>query len=302
MESKTLVIMAAGMGSRFGGLKQIEPIDEDGNFILHYSAYDAYCAGFNKIVFIIKEEALELFKEKVGKKLEKFINVEYAFQKKDNIPVSDSFDKRVSPWGTAHAIYCAKDFVDGSFAVINSDDFYGRESFKLAFEGLERAESMGEATCVSYAYKNSLWGKETVKRAILDEKDGYINDLIESSIEPKDNEAIATPLNASKRAFSISLDCPVSMNMFSLPYKIFDLIYDEMIDFFNKDRETILNGEIFIPEVLKKAIKSGTMKLKSVKTTDSWMGMTYREDLDKIKARIREYKEEGIYPSHLFEE
>ena len=128
--------MAAGMGARFGGLKQIEPIDNDGNFILHYSAYDAYRAGFNKIVFIIKEDVLDLFKEKVGKKLESFIDVEYAFQKTDNIPVVFDYSTRVAPWGTAHAIYCAKDYVDGSFAVINSDDFYGRDSFKLAFECL----------------------------------------------------------------------------------------------------------------------------------------------------------------------
>lgn len=302
MKSNTLVIMAAGMGSRFGGLKQIEPIDDDGNFILHYSAYDAYKAGFRKIVFVIKEENLELFKEKVSKKLEKFIDVEYAFQKKDDIPVSDDFEERVKPWGTAHAIYCTKNYVDGSFAVINADDFYGSGAYKMAHDRLNDADEMDEGTCIAYPFMNTIWGSEKVKRAVIKESNGYISDLIESSIEARENTAYATPLDTSIAPFDIPLDQPVSMNMFVLPHKIYDVIYEEMVEFFSKDRETILKGEILIPNVLKRAIEEKVINMKAPSTQDVWMGMTYREDLDKIKDKIKEYKEKGIYPEHIFVE
>lgn len=302
MNSDTLVIMAAGLGSRFGGLKQIEPIDDDGNFILHYSAYDAYKAGFKKIVFVIKEESLELFKEKVGKKLEKFIDVEYAFQKMDNIPVDFDYSARVAPWGTAHAIYCAKDYVKGSFAFINADDFYGKESFKLAFNGLKHADETEEATCIAFPFKNSVWGSEKVKRAVLEEQNGYIVNLIESSIEAFSDYAEATPLDTSIEPFKIKLEQLVSMNMFSLPHKAFDIIYRDMVEYFKQDRDTILKGEILIPIVLRNAIASGELKLIKDGTNEEWMGMTYKEDLEKIKNKIREYKAQGIYPEHLFEE
>ena len=302
MNSNTLVILAAGMGSRFGGLKQIEPIDDDGNFILHYSAYDAYRAGFKKIVFVIKEEALDLFKEKVGSKIEKFMDVKYAFQKMDNIPCDFDYSNRVAPWGTAHAIYCAKDYVDGSFTFINADDFYGKESFKLAFKGLKHADATEEATCIAYPFKNSVWGNEKVKRAVLEEQNGYIVNLIESSIEVFSDYVEATPLDSSIEPFKIKLEQLVSMNMFSLPHKAFDIIYKDMVDYFNQDKDNILKGEIMIPLVLKKAITNGELKLIKDGTNEEWMGMTYREDLDKIKNKIRQYKEDGLYPEHLFEE
>ena len=301
MESDTLVIMAAGMGSRFGGLKQIEPIDDDGNYILHYSAYDAYRAGFKKIVFVIKEENLTLFKENVGKKIEKYIAVEYVFQKKSDIPVKDSYQERIAPWGTAHAIYCTRNSVKGSFVIINSDDFYGRESFSLAHSEL-KINDIDEASCISYQYINCVWDNEKVKRAVLVEKNGYVEDLIESSIEVQNDKIFATPLDVTKPTFAIKPDQLVSMNMFVLPHKIYSLLSDEIVEFFKQDRETILKGEILLPDVIKKAIKNNDIKVKAVGSTEKWMGMTYKEDLDKIKARIKEYKRKGIYPEHLFEE
>ncbi len=179
----TLVIMAAGMGSRFGGLKQIEPIDEYGNFIIDYSIYDAILAGFDKVVFIIKKENYDIFRETVGARVEKYIKCEYVFQELDVLPMGYKVpDGRVKPWGTGHAILCAKDKVSDNFAIINSDDFYGRESYMIMADFLRNNKDSRAYAMAGYKVKNTLTENGAVKRGVCEIKDDYLVRLVESSI------------------------------------------------------------------------------------------------------------------------
>ena len=224
----TLVIMAAGMGSRFGGLKQIEPIDEYGNFIIDYSIYDAIKVGFTKVVFIIKKENYDIFRETVGARVEKYIDVEYVFQELDVLPEGYSVPEgRVKPWGTGHAILCCKDTVKENFAIINSDDFYGRDAFRVIAEFLKNNNEKSEVAkyaMAGYMVKNTLTENGSVKRGVCQAKDGYLTKLVESSIEKKDGKLIATPLEGGSD-YLVSGDDLVSMNMFGFTPSIYEYVW-----------------------------------------------------------------------------
>ena len=222
----TLVILAAGMGSRFGGLKQIAPLGPNGEFIIDYSVYDAIKAGFNKIVFLIKEENYELFKETIGKRVEPHIKVEYCFQKNDNIPQEYNIpEDRVKPFGTAHAVLCCKNNVHEPFAMINADDFYGRNAYETAANFLRNITDTTphQYGMVGYLVKNTLTENGAVKRGACEVKDGKLVGLVESNIERINDKIIATPLNGTEE-FEVSEDDTVSMNMLLFDPSIFTYI------------------------------------------------------------------------------
>ena len=238
----TLVIMAAGMGSRFGGLKQIEPIDEYGNFIIDYSIYDAIKVGFDKVIFIIKKENYNIFRDSVGKRVEKYIDVEYVFQELDKLPEGYSIpENRVKPWGTGHAILCCKDVVKENFAIINSDDFYGRDAFRVIAEFLKNNKSntgIEEYAMAGYMVKNTLTENGSVKRGVCQVENGYLSRLIESSIENKDGKLVATPLEDGEE-FEIDPEGTVSMNMFGFTPQILDYLYETFPIFLDSHKDNI---------------------------------------------------------------
>ena len=295
----TLVIMAAGMGSRFGGLKQIEPIDEYGNFIIDYSIYDAIKEGFKKVVFIIKKENYDIFRDTVGKRVEKYIDVEYVFQELDKLPYGYSVpEDRVKPWGTGHAILCCKDVVKENFAIINSDDFYGRDAFKVIAEFLKNVKeekSINEYAMAGYKVKNTLTENGAVKRGICQVKDGYLTKLIESNIEKKDGKLIATPLEGGEE-FEVSEEDTVSMNMFGFTPKMFDYLEKRFPEFLDEHKDNLTKCEYLIPTIIFEEINIGKAKVEVLKTDAVWQGITYREDKDKVVKEIKKLVDSGEYP------
>lgn len=296
----TLVIMAAGMGSRFGGLKQIEPVGPNGEFIIDYSIYDAVRAGFNKVVFIIKEENYDVFKETIGKRVEKQVKVEYVFQRQTDVPEGVEIPaERVKPWGTSHAILSAKNNVDGDFLVLNADDFYGQDAFVKASEFFNREHDGLEYAIIGYKTANTMSENGAVKRGVCAEKDGLLTKLIESSIERIDGKIIASPLDGSE-PFEIEEDSPVSMNMFCFTKDIFKYLDDHMKEFFEKNKDNLLKCEYLIPDSVYENIKDGTAKVYVVPTTAKWQGITYKEDKEKLVNEINGLIEQGVYPQNLW--
>ncbi len=294
-----LVIMAAGMGSRFGGLKQIEPIHKNGEFIIDYSIYDAIRYGFDKVVFIIKKENYEVFKSTIGNRISDKINVEYVFQNNDNVPFELPND-RVKPLGTAHAILCCKDIVKDDFLVINSDDFYGRDSFRVASEYLKSKHKSNEFGMVGYIVSNTLTENGSVKRGVCEEKDGYIINLVESSVEKINDKIIASPLDG-RDSFEVNDNTLVSMNMFMFTPKIFELLEDDFLEFYKNNVNNLLKCEYLIPEVVCNNIKKNKITFKAFKTTSKWMGVTYKEDKESIVEGINSLIENGEYPDKLWQ-
>lgn len=291
-----LLVLAAGMGSRFGGLKQIQPIDEDNNFIIDYSVYDAIKAGFDRIIFIIKEENFETFKDTIGNRLNKIIPVEYVFQT-NNVPKGFEFPKsRVKPLGTAHAIYCAKDVVSDRFAIINADDFYGYESFKVIADFLKANKDDGFANA-SFLVKNTLSDKGAVKRGIFKVENGFAIDLVESEIEKRGNQIMATPLGENNWK-EISENTLVSMNMFGFTKKLMDRLEQDFVLFLKN--ENLEKAEFLIPNVINNMIQEQEITLKVLQTPSKWYGITYKEDLEEFKLAIENMKKEGVYPQHLY--
>lgn len=299
----TLVIMAAGMGSRFGGLKQIEPIDEYGNFIIDYSIYDAIKEGFTKVVFIIKKENYDIFRETVGKRVEKYIEVEYVFQELDKIPSGyDVPEGRVKPWGTAHAILCCKDVVDENFAIINSDDFYGRDAFRVIGEFLRNNndnDEVSEYAMAGYKVKNTLTDNGAVKRGVCQVEDGYLTKLIESSIDRVDGKLVASPLEGGED-FIVSEDDTVSMNMFGFTPRIFDYLEERFPSFLDEHKDNMDKCEYLIPTLVFEEIDKCMARVRVLKTDAVWQGITYREDKDKVVNEIRKLVLNGEYPEGLW--
>ena len=258
-----LVIMAAGMGSRFGGLKQIAPMGPNDEFIIDYSIYDALKSGFDKVVFVIKEENYDVFKETIGSRVEKHIPVEYAFQKLEDIPEWVEIPKdRIKPWGTAQAIYAARDVVKDNFIVINADDFYGREAFEAAADYLKNKKA-NEMGIVGYKVNNTLTENGSVKRGFIVQENGEFKELIESSMEKDEKGIKSTPLNGGD-SFYIKEDDLVSMNMLAFDVSLFDLIKENMDKFFKENQNNLEKCEFLIPDILDIANKEGKAKISVI--------------------------------------
>ena len=273
-----LLIMAAGMGSRFGGLKQIEPIGPNGEIILDFSVYDAVKAGFNKAVFIIKKEIEKEFREVVGKRIEKMIDVDYAFQELDKLPEGYTVPNgRTKPWGTAHAVLCARDVVKSPFAVINADDFYGQSSYKIIHDHLVSDSDM---CMVGYKLGNTITENGTVSRGVCEVKDGYLESVTEHTALDKNS--------------GIPLDKLVSMNMWGLAPDIFPYIEKEF-KLFLDESISVPKSECFLPTVISKRIIEENKPVRVLETPEKWYGVTYREDMNSVRAAMDKFIKEGLY-------
>ena len=295
----TLVILAAGMGSRFGGLKQVAPMGPNDEFIIDYSIYDSIKAGFDKVVFIIKEENFEIFKDTIGKRVEEHIPVSYVFQKMDDIPEGVSIPSdRVKPWGTAHAIYCARNEVKDSFIIINADDFYGRDAFMVAANYLKNKKDK-EYGVVGYKVINTITDNGSVKRGVINIKDGKLDYLVESSIEKTDKGIIASPLSGDE-PFTISEDTLVSMNMLAFDISIFEYLDKKIVEFFDKNKDNLEKEEFLIPSVLDEAKNEGFASVVVLDTNAVWYGVTYKEDTEGVRQALKGLVDKGDYPSNLW--
>lgn len=300
----TLLVMAAGMGSRFGGLKQIAPIGPNDEFIIDYSVYDAKQAGFTKVVFLIKEENFEDFKNTIGKRVEGRIPVEYVFQKNDNLPPNVKIPKeREKPLGTAHAILCCKDIINEPFAIINADDFYGRDAYVKAFEFLKNRKNLGIETygLIGYNILNTLTEVGAVKRGICSISDNYLLELIESSVKKEDEKIIATPLNGDD-PFEVSSSTTVSMNMLLFQPSVFAYLEKDIVEYLEREKNHLFQCEYLIPDCLFDMVKKKFADVEVIHTTSKWHGVTYKEDLVDVKNAINELISEGEYKINLWDE
>ena len=297
-----LVVMAAGMGSRFGGLKQMEPMDEAGNFLLDYSIYDAKRAGFDSVVFIIKKDFFEAFRDSIGKRVSKIIKVDYAFQDLNDLPEGFKCPEgREKPWGTAHAIYAARDLINDDFIIINGDDFYGRDAYVVAANYIRSLAKGSEGKYANVAFKvcNTMTENGSVKRGVCFEKDGMLESLVESSIERnKDGVIISSPLDGSK-PFEVKEDQPVSMNLFVFNK---DLIEKLRVKFplWLKDNISNLKSEFLIPTVVDELVHEGKATLKLLSTSSVWFGVTYREDKPGVVKALKALVDKGEYKEGLY--
>ena len=292
----TLLILAAGMGSRYGGLKQIDPITDNGEFIIDFSVYDAILSGFDKVVFVIKEENLELFRETIGKRFEGRIKVEYAFQRMEDIPEGYSVPiGREKPWGTTQAVLCAKDHINEPFAVINADDFYGRSAFRLLVKHFETATE-GEYCMVGYILKNTLTENGTVARGVCTVEDGRLSGINEMTKIKRDGDVASCETENGKVTFP--LDSIVSMNCWGFTPDIFEKLESTFEDFIkNHGRE--LKSECYLPMSVGQLMSEGECTVNVYSSEDKWYGVTYYEDRDDVVKSLAALIAEGKYLKSL---
>ena len=278
MNDTTLLVMAAGMGSRFGSLKQIAPMGPNGEILLDYSIYDAVKAGFNKVVFVIKKEIEADFREVTARRIEKMCEVDYAFQELDKLPEGFCVPpERKKPWGTGHAILCARDKVTTPFAVVNADDFYGAHSYKLIHDHL--ANGGGKCMC-GFKLGNTLSENGTVSRGVCEVENGLLKSVTEHT--------------AIDKSTSIPMDSVVSMNMWGLDRGIFDVLESEFGKFLT-ERIHEEKSEFFIPTVIDGLIRNKGERVDVLITDEKWFGVTYKEDTEIVKSALRKMISEGRY-------
>ena len=302
MREPTLVILAAGMGSRFGGLKQIMAVDDFGHAIIDFSLYDAYRAGFRKVAFIIKHEIEEDFKAAVGRRMEKYFDVKYVYQQLDLLPEGYSVPEgRVKPWGTGHAMLCCRGIVDGPFAVINADDFYGRAAYEAMYDFLSKERPGTEHAMVAYQLRNTVTETGYVARGICQVENGLLTDVVERTHIEKHGEVISftedgegyTPLPA---------DVPVSMNCWAFSNSMLDELYKRFPAWL--DANLSVNPtkcEYFLPFVTNAMIKDGEGTVAVLPCHEQWYGMTYKEDFPTVVNAIKALRDEGVYPEKLLD-
>ena len=296
----TLVILAAGMGSRYGGLKQLDPITAEGEFIIDFSVYDAITQGFDRVVFVIKEENLELFRATIGSRFEKKVKVEYVFQKIDDLP--DGMkppEGRVKPWGTAQALLAARHVVNDPFAVINADDFYGKNAYELLASHLAaQEEKRGEYCMVGYVLKNTLTENGTVSRGVcLCGEDGYLLDVTErTAIRPKGDVAV---YEEKGEEIAIPLDSVVSMNCWGFTPDVFEGVTEGFRLFLQNLGENPLKCEYYLPFAVREMMAAGKCRVRVMESEGAWYGVTYHEDKEKVKTGILSLKQSGEYPERL---
>ena len=299
-KEKTLLIMAAGLGSRFGGLKQLEKVGPNGEYIIDYSIYDAIRAGFTKVVFVIKEEMLEEFKETIGRRIEPFIKVDYAFQNNDYIPsrFKPLLKKRTKPLGTAYAIYCAKDKINEPFIVINADDFYGLDAFLKASEYLDNI-IYNHYGIVAYKLINTLSPNGVCKRGIMEVGNNKLSKITECKVVAKKNKIVASSLY-SNNGIEIDEDTLVSMNLLVFSPDIFDILNEELSLFLSLHQKNLDDFEFQIPDILDTCLKKNIKTIDVIKTTSTWYGMTYKEDQKDVEKAIKDLIEKGVYKEKLW--
>ena len=292
----TLLILAAGMGSRYGGLKQLDPITDNGEFIIDFSVYDAVVSGFDKIVFVIKEENLDVFRETIGKRFEDKVKVEYAFQKLNDLPSGYTVPEgRIKPWGTAQAMLAARHIVKEPFAVINADDFYGRSAYNSLASHLSDAEAT-QYCMVGYVLEKTLTENGTVSRGVCEVENGYLVNVVERTKISRSGDVAVYSEDGSE--VEIPLDATVSMNCWGFTPDIFAKVSEGFKKFLDADNGDI-KREYYLPFAVKEIMDSGDCTVKVYSSKDSWYGVTYREDRDSVVNSLAALKKDGTYPNKL---
>ena len=296
----TLFVWAAGLGSRYGGLKQIDGLGPSGETIMDYSVYDALRAGFGKVVFVIRKDFEEAFRKAVISKYADKVPCEVCFQSVDSVPEGCTFNpERTKPWGTNHAVLMAKDLIKEPFAVINADDFYGRESFQVLADYLKSVEgTTGKYCMVGYRVANTLSENGSVSRGVCaTDENGYLTDVVErTKIEKVGDKIIYTEDGVDTE---ISPNSPVSMNMWGFTPEYFEYVEKAFVEFLQA-RGQELKSEFYIPTLVNDMIRSGEATCKVLDTTSKWFGVTYAEDRPQVVMKINNLVKEGVYPEKLF--
>lgn len=302
MQEPTLVILAAGMGSRFGGLKQITPVDEHGHAIIDFSLFDAYRAGFRRVAFIIKHEIEADFKAVIGRRAEKYFDVRYVYQQIENLPEGYSVPEgRTKPWGTGHAVLCAAQAVDGPFAVINADDFYGRTAYTALYDYLTGERPENEHAMVAYQLKKTVTESGSVARGICRVEDGFLTDVVERTrIEKRGSDAAYT--EDGENWLPLSGELPVSMNCWAFSHSMLDELIKRFPAWLDENvPKNPMKCEYFLPSVANALIKDGEGSVRVLNCHETWYGVTYKEDLQSFKDAMKRMRTEGIYPEALLD-
>ena len=295
----TLVVMAAGMGSRFGGLKQLMPVDDAGHPILDFSIYDAYRAGFRRAVFIIKRALEADFRAAVGDRIAKTMRVDYVFQELDDLPEGFAVPTgREKPWGTGHAVACCRGAVDGPFAVINADDFYGAGAFRASYDFLTAPRSAGESAMVGYRLRNTVTENGSVSRGICTVENGLLTAVTErTQIEQRGDAAVYIENGAEH---PLTGDETVSMNFFAFGPEMLDELWTRFPAFLERNLpENPLKCEYYLPSVVTAVLNERRGSVRVLECDEVWHGVTYRADLPAVKSAIAELKRAGVYPEEF---
>jgi UTP-glucose-1-phosphate uridylyltransferase len=299
IQKPALLILAAGMGSRFGGLKQVEPVGPNGEAIIDYTIYDAVRSGFGKVVFVIRDMFADEFKEKFGKKLEGKIETEYVCQELDNIPEGFSVPEgREKPWGTAHAILVARDAVREPFCALNADDFYGFSALKGMADFLMKSEDPSEYSAVGYKMDNTLSEYGSVSRGICEvDENGFLKSIVETTkILRKNNKIVSVEPDGSEVV--LTGNETVSMNIWGFKTSIFDILDEKVKEFLSEQMDNP-KSEIFIPSVVSEIIEENRAKVKVLDTNSRWFGVTYKEDTPYVIEKINSLVKKGEYPEEI---
>ena len=301
-QAPKLVIMAAGMGSRFGGLKQMTPVDEEGHFIIDFSLYDAYQAGFRRVAFIIKREIEQTFRETIGARMEKWFHVDYVYQELDRLPEGFAVPEgRKKPWGTAHAVACCRGVVEGPFAVINSDDFYGRGAYEEIYRFLTEHETPHHYAMLGYQLRNTVTEFGSVARGVCHVQDGMLLDITErTKIFKRGQDAAYT--EDGETFVPLSGDTQVSMNFWGFTPEILDEIWNAFPAFLAENLPVNPEKcEFYLPTFVGSRLAEKKVSVRVLPCMETWHGVTYKEDLDSVKSAIGALKREGTYPARLWE-
>ncbi|HIY00753.1 MAG TPA: nucleotidyltransferase [Candidatus Blautia faecipullorum] len=308
MKKPVLVVMAAGMGSRYGGLKQIDPVDGEGHIIMDFSVYDAVRAGFEKVIFIIKRENEQAFREAIGDRLSKRIQVSYVYQELENLPEGFQVPEgRVKPWGTGHAVLSCIDEIDGPFAVINADDYYGSHAFQMAYDfltGNSESQIPYRFMMVGYKLENTLTDNGHVSRGvcITDEK-GYLKEIQERTHIEKRGAGAGFSEDGGATWTELPMDSIVSMNMWGFSAGILEELRQRFRVFLEENLKTNpMKCEYFLPFVVDELLKEEKATVQVLKSADKWYGVTYKEDKPVVVAAVQKLKDQGLYPQKLWEE
>ncbi|MDP0501761.1 MAG: NTP transferase domain-containing protein [Verrucomicrobiota bacterium JB022] len=303
-ERYTLVILAAGMGSRFGGLKQLHALGPDDSTLLDYSLFDAQRAGFTDFVFVIRPELEEDFERQVASRFGNRLKYCYAYQKADELPVElANQPERTKPWGTGHALWAARAVVDRPFGLINADDFYGKGAYQTLIKGLKEAEAkageVDQAVLVSYPLNHTLSPHGPVSRGVCVVNNGSLQQLTEfTKIERQGDDRIMGQCEGDEQELAPST--PVSLNCFGFTPRFFDLLQDELKTFLQTPDRDLSKGEFYLPSAVMAGVKQGKLEVAVPSTDSPWFGMTYREDLPQVQAKLNELIAQGVYPSELW--
>ena len=301
MQKPTLVVMAAGMGSRFGGLKQLTPVDAQGHPIIDFSMYDARRAGFQKVVFIIKKAIEEQFRETIGRRMERWFDVKYVFQELDVLPAGYAVPEgRVKPWGTGHDVACCRGAVDGPFAVINADDFYGAGAYQAIYDFLAADRAPTEHAMLGYRLRNTVTENGSVARGICTVENGMLTGVTErTKIEKRGDAAVYIEDGAEH---PLTGDETVSMNFWGFSPSMLDELWAGFPAFLDAQTpESLTKSEYYLPAVANAVLQAGRGTVRVLQCGEVWHGVTYREDLQSVKEAVAALKEAGVYPALLWD-